>query len=175
MRCDECNSREAQYTIAIVAGSETSTRHLCEVCMEKLREKGEQVGFAEMIHQAVHAIVFHGAEEGKDSPEAELPAISCPACSTTLQSVMRTGKVGCAKCYQTFREPLLMKLKATRKAVSPADVLVAQTTPPPMPPAAEQARQEELTSQLKAAIEAEDYELAAKLRDQLFGKEGGEA
>lgn len=171
MRCDECNIRDAQYTIAIVAGKETSTRHLCEVCMEKLRAKGEQVGFAEMIHQAVHAIVFKGTQ-AELPQKADLPAISCPGCSTTLKSVMDLGQVGCARCYDTFRDHLQQRLKVLRQAVQ------AKTEPhwqrEITPPHANQLWQEELTRQLKAAIEAEDYELAAKLRDQLSGKEAAE-
>ena len=172
MRCDECNIREAQYTIAIVAGAESSTRHLCESCMQKLRAKGEQKGFAELIHQAVHAIVFQGLA-GEAPAEPEYPAIQCPLCSTTLPSVMKTGQVGCANCYRVFREPLLSLVEKSRQHLNATYNPDWRDQAPP-PPQSEQLRQTELTKRLQEAIQAEDYELAARIRDELAGKEAEE-
>ena len=36
MLCEECHEKEANFTVSVVAGEETTVRHLCADCMSKM-------------------------------------------------------------------------------------------------------------------------------------------
>ena len=40
MLCEECHVNEANFTVSVVAGEETTVRHLCADCMSKMNEIG---------------------------------------------------------------------------------------------------------------------------------------
>jgi hypothetical protein len=89
----------------------------------------------------------------------------CQSCGATLQDFRESGRLGCPDCYRTLGEPLRELLRrlhgATRHTGERYAVPGSNQDSPP-------ARSSlELREQLKRAIESEDFELAAELRDQL--------
>ena len=79
--------------------------------------------------------------------------LRCPDCGTRLVDLRKTGRVGCARCYEVFRKQVLPLLKRVHGAVEHVG-----SRPALAPPRMElnQLRQE-----LRRAIEAEDFEQAA--------------
>ena len=92
-----------------------------------------------------------------------LPLTSCPICSFTLQDYKNVGRLGCSECYNVFEEEILPLLTQ----IQPDSHHHGKT-----PERAEKRETEthtisDLEQQLSLAVAREDYERAAKLRDQI--------
>jgi protein arginine kinase activator len=87
----------------------------------------------------------------------------CPTCASTYSEIAKCGKVGCPDCYTTFRAELSRLIGSVHGTTS-------HTGQAPARHRAKQARDEQLKKlrrDLQIAIEKEDYEGAAKLRDEI--------
>ncbi|MGH7590909.1 MAG: UvrB/UvrC motif-containing protein, partial [Gemmatimonadales bacterium] len=93
----------------------------------------------------------------------------CPGCGAGFDDFRKTGRLGCATCYATFSGPLRELMRRLHGASAHAGERYRSTDPVAggAPAAAETV--EGLQVQLREAIAAEDFELAAQLRDALRG------
>jgi protein arginine kinase activator len=158
MMCEDCNEREATIRLTTVVNGEKVEKSLCVSCMAKIKQQFptlELWGFAGLLSGFLDA-----AKEKKPEP---LPQITCDRCATTYQDFAKSGFLGCASCYKSFREPLEALLKGIHGQTrhtgripgsAPSDV--------PMKLSIDRMKQ-----QLVQAIEQEEYEQAAVLRDQI--------
>ena len=91
------------------------------------------------------------------------PEITCPRCGETYAEFQKSGMLGCAACYQAFRKeltPLITRVQGRTQH--------AGRRPPVSEE--EQARQtlmEDLRARMEAAVAEENFEEAARLRDEL--------
>jgi protein arginine kinase activator len=89
--------------------------------------------------------------------------LTCPACGLKYAAFRADGRLGCPDDYDAFRpalEPLLERIhRGTRHGGKAPRA------------AALRAELSELRGQLAAAVEAENYEDAAELRDRIRQKE----
>ncbi len=157
MLCEECKVNEASYTLSVMVGDEVTTRHLCGDCMAKMNMNIASGNIKSLLSSILSAIT------GNDTPAEQQPEVVCPRCRTTLSQFTKTGHLGCPACYEAFHEqlqPMLLQIHgrvqhAGRKPLATED---AQRS---------RYRQEDLTRQMEQAIAVEDFETAAKIRDQL--------
>ena len=167
--CRSCGKRASIYLTRIINGQATDLA-LCEVCA---REKGlfdpqsltfAEKFFPEAFKQKVDELVRELIGQGQEQTKAAQPSRSgdilttCPACQFKLEDFRRSGRLGCPDCYTVFAAEIAEEQSA-------ADEQSAQATSPQEESPA--IRRSKLEQQLKAAIEREDYEKAALLRDQL--------
>jgi len=87
----------------------------------------------------------------------------CPQCGFTQPDFKKTGRLGCPQCYVTFSEGLGVILKDMHKGILhkgkvPSRALRAQEY---------QNRLKALHANLQTAVQSENYEQAASLRDQI--------
>lgn len=149
MLCDACKKREATYhTIKQYNGIKTET-HLCSECRRKLISESGGAGglFSEL------SALFGGQEKAAGAV--------CPKCGTTREEFLSTGFVGCEQCYKAFAsaiEPRLDRLQSGSVHTGKRPGKAAST------PAGEYER---LKAELKRAVDAEDYERAAKINLRL--------
>ncbi len=90
---------------------------------------------------------------------------SCPTCGTTWAQFQKGGLLGCANDYTLFEEPLVDLICSMHERHTQHIGKL-----PPQSSAGDtviRARKVQLESQLTAAVHAERYEEAARLRDQL--------
>ena len=97
-------------------------------------------------------------------------AKKCEGCGSTWQEIAKSGKVGCPLCYGTFGDELERSIRSihgnvTHAGRAPAARLAALE---------KKNRMVNLKSALKTAIEAENFEEAARLRDEIRAMENGE-
>ena len=93
----------------------------------------------------------------------------CPTCASTYSDIANNGKVGCPDCYETFREELSRMIQSVHGTTSHTGSVPARHR-------AMQARAEQLKklkNELRDAVQKEDYEAAAKLRDEVRKLESG--
>jgi len=163
MLCDNCGEREAAIHLTQIVDNTVTTMHLCEQCAAA---KGVETGASVAKFPLGDFLASLGKPGSAQTAESGAD-LACPACGATLQDFRQTGRLGCARCYTTF-EPhlrdLLRRLHGSSQHVGEryaAEVAPAATAPGPARAAGE------LREQLKRAIEAENFELAAELRDRL--------
>ena len=156
MKCEKCGKNEATMYYKETVNGVTREMHLCPECAQKENLGGAfESAFQSMNHfwsDPFHSFLGGGFGSlwndmlGEAAPTATLLGTErkCPTCGMTESELRRTGRVGCPDCYSTF-----------------ADILNPKTDPVA-----------DLKAQLKAAVESEDYERAASLRDEIRRIEG---
>ena len=103
---------------------------------------------------------------GEELPEAPVPRTgdNCPRCGGSLQDFRESGRLGCPECYRSFEVPLRDLLRRLHGSTHHVGERYAEHGPPPAEVKVESA---ELREQLRLAVETENFELAAELRDRL--------
>ena len=88
----------------------------------------------------------------------------CPRCGGSLQDFRESGRLGCSDCYRSFEVPLrdlLRRLHGSTHHLGERYTEQGTTTP------VDRGQATELREQLRLAVETENFELAAELRDRL--------
>ncbi len=162
MKCQDCNGQDATVNLTQIINNEKVVLNLCKDCAAKrgFHSPLDNIPFplANFLAGMVEA-----DEPGEESMAVTAPDLTCPQCGLTFAEFSRLGRFGCGKCYHTFREklqPLLRKIHGSS--------LHRGKLPPMLSEDATVIKeQERLEEELKNAIEAEDFERAADLRDKL--------
>ena len=96
----------------------------------------------------------------------------CEKCGSCFDDIIKSGKVGCADCYEKFYSKLLPSIqrihgKANHGGKIPVrhEAVSAEKAVPKEKSAEEKI--EELNSQMQKAIEEQNFEQAAVLRDEI--------
>jgi protein arginine kinase activator len=160
MSCEQCREREAVIHLTQIVNEQVTTLHLCERCAA---EKGvESPGAAPKTPLGTFL-----AAMGQELPETPAPKTgdACPRCGGSLQDFRESGRLGCSECYRSFEVPLrdlLRRLHGSTHHLGERYTESGGTTQPNG-----QHRAIELREQLRVAVETENFELAAELRDRL--------
>lgn len=155
-RCDNCGRNDPVIQLTQVENNEMRVLHLCEKCAT---ERGVEPETQKMNAPLVDFL----AQMGKGVGEGQASG-RCPSCGMTAAQLRQTGRLGCSMCYSHYDEylrGLLRRLhggtKHVGKVAMPADPKENDRI----------ARMISLRRSLQRAVEAEDFEFAASLRDQL--------
>jgi len=156
MLCCICKEKEATVHLTQIAGENMQKVDLCEECA-KTKGVNDPTGFS-------LADLLLGLGASQEIERAGGGAgLKCPACGFTQADFKKAGRLGCPVCYQTFAEPLEGLLKTMHKGTRHVGKV---------PESLRQTR--DLTDRLKhlqkklaRAIEEEDFEEAAILRDEI--------
>lgn len=164
MQCDNCQQREAQIHLTQIVDNAVTTVHLCEQCAS---EKGVQTG-ASVAKFPLSDFLATLGKGGTTALPAGADTTACDFCGGTLKDFRDTGRLGCPHCYETFAphlRDLLRRIHGSSQHVG--EVYLSPTAP------ADDARRQvhELQENLRRAVETENFELAAQLRDQIRGLE----
>jgi protein arginine kinase activator len=161
MVCDNCGQNEAIIHLTNIEDNQAITRHLCEECAA---EKGLPPGDT----AANFPLTDFLAKVGKSGPESAVPG-PCPFCGLRFEQFKKTGRLGCPHCYVTFEANLQGLL---RRLHGGTQHLGKVYLPPDLGEGQEQERLAGLRHKLSKAVEREDFERAAELRDQIRTLEG---
>lgn len=159
MVCDNCGSTDAVVHLTQIVNNEMSTYHLCETCAA---EKGLEA----TPEPASVPLTDFLAQMGHDQVGDDLSSSGerCSFCGLTFKQFREVGRLGCPHCYETFAPSLRRLLRRVHGGTQH----VGKVYLPPDPSASEmEKRLEGLRRRLHRAIESEDFERAAELRDQI--------
>lgn len=165
MLCQECGSKPATVHMTKIVNNDKQEYHLCAECASS------KEGF-ELTHQPEFS--FHNLLTGlvKDlditSPQLGYQkTIDCDRCGIDFRTFQQEGFLSCGDCYYEFEErlePVLKKIHGHQKHVGKVPKRSGNRL--------QMKRQiEELKQNLEAAIEKEEYEQAAELRDRIHDLE----
>lgn len=115
----------------------------------------------------------------KPEPKPEIPKTmkgrKCPGCKSTLYDIADIGKVGCAQCFEVFKKPLdnvLIKAHGSTEHIGKKPKIqesrkVEKENKKPKRKLTTEVQISNQEIQMKEAIDVENYERAAALRDSL--------
>lgn len=157
MVCDACKQQQATVHLTEIVNEQMTELHLCEACAN---QKGAQVE----SHFGLSDLLAGLAEVGKTAESEEgVVEKACPNCGMTYQDFRKVGRLGCATCYTTFKRNLANLLKRIHGAPHHVGKAPGRLVQAPE----EKHELAELRHRLEQAIEMEEFEQAARLRDQI--------
>ncbi len=159
--CDECGVRPANIHLTTIVDGEKKDFNLCSECLARKKELSLDFGaIASRLSQMIRQ-----KQEKAAAPEAEAPVpdISCAQCGTTYAQFRASRRLGCAQCYEAFRQPLAEWMQKTYGASKH----VGRTSGGVACAVSLRMQLEKLRRRQKRAIADEAYEEAASLRDQI--------
>ncbi len=175
MFCERCGKEEATVPVIKIVGGEFTVMHLCEKCAEEVTGeiKKEMESFfpsfpdlfSKMFSDfpSFHTEFFAPFEEEKVKPP-EIEEIRCSRCGLSYSDFRKAFQLGCSQCYETFKEqlePMLRRIHGSiiHKGKVPSKIPVKAKVP--------EDEIKELKRKLAEAVKGEEYEEAARLRDEI--------
>ncbi len=160
MKCENCGENEAVIHLTQIENNEMTTSHLCEACAAA---KGLETGEEPSGFPLADFLAQMGGESSEPSAGAEDDG-PCPFCGLTFAGFREAGRLGCPHCYSTFEG----RLRGLLRRIHGSTQHVGKVYLPPDPTASErEKRLEGLRRRLQRAVQSEDFERAAELRDEI--------
>ncbi|MBU6408981.1 MAG: UvrB/UvrC motif-containing protein [Verrucomicrobia bacterium] len=156
MQCSICKEKPATVHLTQIVGDKMQKLDLCEDCA-KAKGVNDPAGFA----LADLMLGLGAAQEIEQS--AGGAELKCPHCGFTQADFKKSGRLGCPDCYKTFAEGLGVLLKTMHKGTrhvgkSPASLRLNRE---------HTDRLKSLQNKLAQAVASENFEEAARLRDEI--------
>jgi protein arginine kinase activator len=156
MLCDACNERDAVVQLTSIEDNEVKQLHLCERCAA---ERGVETTIATPKHP-LGAFLHEHQQVAAAAPDG----VRCGFCNSSMADFRSTGRWGCARCYVNFESGIRELLRRVHGNYRH----VGRAYQPPMGEAMERSAElGELRERLRRAVETEQFELAADLRDRI--------
>jgi len=182
MKCDKCGSPHVTAKIMIQKedGEGQEELNLCSDCFEKFAKEHPEVkqglninanNFLNLLMTSInnlnnasglHNLNQNNSDKGATKPK---PILVCSRCKTTLKNLKDNGKVGCQNCYKVFHkqiDKILLKISGENSETM-KEIVVDN-----------QQKIAVLKLELTKAIKTEEFEIAAKLRDDIMELEDKE-
>ena len=138
MLCEKCGKNNATVMYTQIVNGKKSTLHLCSACAS-----------GESLFDNFGSLLSFGTRH-------ETGVVSCPLCGMTMAEFSRKGRMGCGKCYDTFRRQaknMLQKIHGTSvHNTEPKEEIKEEA------PKKEKTEIEILKEKLQEAITSENYE-----------------
>ena len=168
MLCEDCRSHNASVFLKVAVNNKVKELHLCTACAAK---KGMGFGLETGAFN-ISDIVGNMSGYFKDFLPPEKKTLRCGGCGLKYSELKESGRLGCPACYGSF-EPQLAELMSRIHGAAQHAGRAYSGGPALKLSNAEIARRlEELRAALKQAVAKEDFEGAARLRDELKLLEG---
>ncbi|MBI3539734.1 MAG: UvrB/UvrC motif-containing protein [Candidatus Eisenbacteria bacterium] len=160
MLCQICGKNQATVHFTEIHDNKMSEIHVCERCAE---EKGlqqasqakQKFDLADKIAEMVDSVTT--------TEEERVGHVQCPRCGLLYSAFKETGRLGCAECYQAFQfqlRPLLRRIHGDTRHRGKAPARDGEGV-------SRSRQMQRLHDELQRAVEREEFERAAELRDEI--------
>lgn len=162
MLCQKCHKNSASVRYAEVVDGKVTDLNLCRECLSR-RQEDTQTGF-----ELSEPMPFK-QEKTSILSQAASSTKACDACGTELKTIVATRTMGCSACYDAFPAQLESLLEGIHVALN------HRGKAPQLDDARARIRSELQSKRglLKTALNVENYEEAAALRDEIRSLETG--
>ncbi|HUU83067.1 MAG TPA: UvrB/UvrC motif-containing protein [Phycisphaerae bacterium] len=157
--CQSCKNAEATVHVTDIAPSngEKRERHLCEGC-------AEEEGITMKQHEPINTILAKFVEQKVGGSAEEAAKLTCPKCGVSFREFRANGLLGCRHDYEVFAEYITPLIERAHGGATQHAGKV------PRRMGSDRGKQTDilrLKRRLSEAVEKEDYETAAAVRDEL--------
>jgi protein arginine kinase activator len=157
MKCEVCGLKDAVIHIRQMQKDLVHELHICEDCAQEkglIREEESELPIANLLS---------GLLEGKDVTGASEVKDACPRCGLKASEFRKQGKLGCPECFHAFEKDVRaivsqMAARPRHTGRLPSAMTIERDTA---------SHGDNLREELREAVEREEYELAARIRDRL--------
>jgi protein arginine kinase activator len=161
MLCENCHQKDATVHLTHIVDGKVEKYHLCEACAA---QKGIDVHAEPMDLSGMMESMKEQLAQLKESPppRSSGPTV-CPGCGLTRTEILKKGRLGCDRCYEVFAAEMLPVVVSVQHGDQHLGK-VPRRASERMKTSVELAR---LRRELDQAVAGENYESAARLRDQI--------
>ena len=152
MKCNICEQNEASVYFKQTHHDVVKEMSVCE-------EFAAQKGFDVHSPMPLTNLLFGVGVQQENEPDEEDK--SCPACQMRRSEFRKSSRLGCPACYQTFSDDLMPLLTAMHKGSRHVGKIPAGE--------GKAARLAVIQMELEKAVASQNFEEAARLRDQIRG------
>ncbi len=157
MKCEICGLKDAVIHIRQMQKDLVHELHICEDCAQEkglIREEESELPIANLLS---------GLLEGKDVSASSDVKDACPRCGLKASEFRKQGKLGCPECFRAFEKDVRaiisqMAARPRHTGRVPSALMIEQDAVP---------QGDSLREELREAVEREEYEQAARIRDRL--------
>jgi protein arginine kinase activator len=158
MRCKICGERPATIHYTEIVNNKMVTFDLCVECAEEKGvdvQKSSSYGLGDLVAELIDGTV--------QDETSKIGRVRCPECGYDFSDFRNIGRLGCPGCYRSFEaqlQPLLRHIHGgtIHGGKTPVRVGDIEEWGPSVM---------QLKDELAKAIEGENYERAAELRDEI--------
>jgi len=168
MKCHFCSNPATVHITKLVQQKKLEV-HLCEACAEKHQGPAADLSLSSILESLIGQHVSPVAEE--------LGRLICPTCGIKYMEFRADGRLGCPADYEVFRQGLVPILQRIHRATRHAGKIPGRRSGATNSGATAVALDTELLDlrqRLRRAVDAEDYERAATIRDLIRHKEASD-
>jgi len=164
MKCQECHDREAALHVKETINGEIHEAYLCEICAAKKspfhsHDTGQKIF---NLHQLLSGMMeLEEKPTGRSFEQGK--KLQCPHCKMTYDQFAGLSRFGCARCYTAFRDkikPLFRKIHGNSEHRGKVPKQQSEEF-------SIHRKIKTLKAKMQRAIEEENFEEAAKLRDEI--------
>lgn len=157
MICSNCGVAQGVIEVRYTAGERVRRVYLCPACAREQGIHTESV--REPDATELYATLLAGGSERDRADDTD----RCDFCATSWAQIRRSGEAGCAQCYAVFAADISRLLTGASKEPLHSGRL---------PQSLQTFRtlivdRENLKESLRTAVESEEFERAAEIRDRL--------
>lgn len=170
MICPRCQKQVATVQVTEIhkfvakghAENDVREHRICESCAQQLNVPHTGMP-AKGLTNFWQILQYHQLRAAKSAAKS----LSCPECGMTWDEFRRHGRVGCERDYEVFGEFLEDQLERMHGSTTHVGHVPGEGEP-------KRPSLVELRSALAQAIEQENFERAAALRDEIETMESGQ-
>lgn len=157
MVCQICGKKTATVHLTEIINDQMTELHLCEHCAKEkgIAGLGQPFGLQDLLAGLV--------DLGTPVTSDKKTILQCPNCKMKYEDFRKVGRLGCSQCYDTFKEslePLLKKIHGSIQHLGKGPMRDGEGFKT-------KRTLQNLHLKLQKAIQAEAFEEAAKIRDQI--------
>lgn len=163
MMCQQCNERAATLHFTKIVNGEKTEFHICENCA---KEKGDHIsGFSNgfSIHGLLSGLMDFESGKYKTAGAPSPETLRCEQCGMTFSQFSKLNRFGCSSCYNHFSsrlDPLLKRVHGNTTHIGKVPVRAGEKIHL-------KRRVDEFKREMQEKINLQEFEEAAKLRDQI--------
>lgn len=168
MLCDRCKMRDAKVLYTEIINGAKTEQHLCEECAADYTsfQMEKPLMNSDITLNSLLSTLLGAYQTNTTNKAGEKKSdLICDECNTSYDEFLQRGRFGCSACYKKFKNELGKTLRGIQGAethtgkrpqgfMSQADKIFKDLS-----------EEERLSFELQKAIENEEFEEAARLRD----------
>ncbi len=157
MLCQHCSKNTANTHIKTIVNGEFREYMLCSECAKKLGYMSPIDSFESGLDNFFGSFFRSSENEIMAEPER------CDKCGTSFAEITKTGKIGCANCYSKFYErmkPSIQRIHGNTRHVGKTPLIDGSKI-------CIIEKINKAKKELQLAINKQEFEKAAKIRDEI--------